>query len=87
MFHANKDNHDTELSLQALTNFNHKDIDPMSQIVKRWVLELRRAISKGKDEITNVLDVVALHSNAAAREKANAGDMGPFGTCTPAWHQ
>ena len=48
-FNSHNDYHDTELTLLTLTDYSSKDLDPVSQILKRRVVELRRAITKHPD--------------------------------------
>ena len=66
-YFPHNDNHDAELTLQAITNFTHKDIDPLSYIFKRRIMELRRLISKDKCKIIDTLETIALYVEAAKK--------------------
>lgn len=85
-FYPHNDNHDTELTLQAITNFTHKDIDPLSYIFKRRIMELRRLISKDKGKIIDTLDIIALYAEAAKKATIITGAPGLFCTVAPVWH-
>ena len=85
-FHSNNNYHDTELTIQTLTNFGGKDLDPVSQILKRRVLELRRAIAKDPEKEKVARDIVALYATTTAKATMLRG-IGPFGASPTKWYQ
>lgn len=85
-YYPHNDNHDTELAFQAITTFFHKDIDPLSYILKRRVMELRRLISNEKARIIDAVDIIALYAEAAKEANTISGASGLFGTFAPVWH-
>ena len=82
-FNSHNDYHDTELTLMSLTNYTYKDLDPVSQILTRRVVELRRATAKQPEYEASTIKILENYSALFAEQvqaEALPGASGPHAT-------